>query len=95
MPRNVYPPGVTGREYEIQGPDREWEAPPVGRCGCGWPYRAKWAEPDEGSDYDPIEPEDPEWKDLRVSWEEYAGAQWWTCPKCDDPVDYTPEPGDY
>jgi transcription elongation factor Elf1 len=20
-----YPPGVTGREYEIAGPDREWE----------------------------------------------------------------------
>jgi len=33
-----YPPGVTGAEYEISGPDREWEAPRLGVCKyCGWP----------------------------------------------------------
>ena len=32
-----YPPGVTGNEYEIAGPDREWEDPAHSDCrvGCG------------------------------------------------------------
>lgn len=25
MSMSNYPPGVTGREYQISGPDREWE----------------------------------------------------------------------
>jgi hypothetical protein len=28
-----YPPGVTGNEYAISGPQREWEAIPLDECG--------------------------------------------------------------
>jgi len=46
--KSNYPPGVTGREYEIQGADREWEAPSKGVCPhCDWDdqeYDVAWEE---------------------------------------------------
>lgn len=43
-----YPPGVTGNEYEIAGPDETWEDPAPGPCPeCGY-------SPSDDEDSDPV-----------------------------------------
>lgn len=72
-----YPPGVTGNEFEIAGPDKEWEiereCPVCAETGTGGdPSGATGEEPQE---IHPIE-----------AWS-YGNNLHWVCPDCGSEFD--------
>lgn len=80
-----YPPGVSGNEWQIAGPSKEWD---------------EEREVEHACDEDRFE-ENFEGKALvRVTqWDFYSRSIEWVCPQCgedvedeDDPEDYAPEP---
>lgn len=78
-----YPPGVSGREYEISGPDREWEAAQPSPCPeCG-------AQPTVGAMLAPkIALAGPRVVTFQAHPDRGA---WWLCDECGEAVD-VPEP---
>jgi len=74
-----YPPGVTGREWEIAGPDSEVEEERV--CpACSYPEN--WVEIDD------FEPPTVEGWHYR-----FNGSEWWECQECGYQEDIDDYPG--
>jgi hypothetical protein len=61
-----YPAGVTGREYEIAGPDSEWEETKEFACGN-----------DECENFEVEVEVECEVESFRGTWRAF-----WTCPTC-------------
>lgn len=74
-----YPPGVTGREYEIAGPDSEWTE--VREVSCS---------NDECADFEKEIEVDLEMESYRGTWRGF-----WTCETCKMDHDIEGEMSDY
>jgi hypothetical protein len=73
-----YPPGVSGREYEIAGPD--WAGEVHRTCGASVvTIKVKRFDDDETMDLDMDE---CPWIDGEVYAETFQGVMSWTCPLC-------------
>jgi hypothetical protein len=83
-----YPPGVTGSEFQIAGPDREWEVErwcetcQASTSQVGQSYRHEswfWCSVCENTEDGPDdrEPDDPDRvRDLREDAREWGGMEW-------------------
>ena len=79
-----YPPGVSGREYEIAGPDREWEADQPRDCPhCGAGKNVTVARVLRRH----IALAEP--RRRTVTFSGYRGDVWWICEECGYTVDET------
>lgn len=72
-----YPPGVTGNEYEIAGPDREWSD-----------EREVYCKNEECSEYEKEREEEVDIQSYRhTSWWS------WTCPTCNQEAEFERDDG--